>query len=218
MARSAAGARFLLALALCLFVYDSAFLGWRTSSSSRARGRSQQAEGKAEQSLELVKVDNSSTMAASSLFGAITGFLFGGPWLAFAGFVAAASLVRKEDNDAADALKSVSAAGLKSVNFVAGVADKYEVGKKLGDAVDSAKESSPQLAKVVDQVSDAYKSMDQDINVKDTLGSIVTSADSLAAQAADKAGEVNEKYNVTGKITETVDDLISKAKDASKKA
>lgn len=195
---------------------SQAFAG--PSSSAPLRGGRVLRMAEESKSEALVKIDEVSITGGASVLGALAGFLVGGPWLALAGFVAAAAVVRKEDNDAATALKGVTNASLESVNFVAGVADKYEVGKKIGDAVDNAKSSSPDLAKAVDTVGDAYKSVDKDINIKDTMGSIVTSSSSLASQAVEKAGEINEKYKLTDQLSEKVGEVVDQAKTSTKKA
>lgn len=188
------------------------------------RGGRARLRAEPEQPGALVKIDEETTATAASLVGGVAGVLVGGPVLGVLGFVGAAFLARQgEDNDAATALKGIGSSVLEVVNFIGGVDKKYEVTGRVGSALDEqvtkVKGQSPQAAELIDGVSNAVASVDKDVGIGSTLGNIVTGGSSLASQAVDKAVEtadtVNEKYNITEKIADTVNDVVSKAKGAS---
>merc|ERR1712085_91528 len=112
------------------------------------------------------------------------------------------------------ALKGVSSTALETLNFGAYLNDKYAVTSTISDSFTSALESSPDAKKSIDNacssVNGAYTSVDQDVGIKDTLGTILASGSELASQAVDKVVELNEQYKVTDQIGEKISEVIEK--------
>jgi len=166
------------------------------------------------------KVENAITTA--SLLGGTVGLLTGGVWVGAALFAASSYLSRQEESDLSTALKGVSTTALETLNFGAYLNDKYAVTNTISDSFASALESSPEAKKSVDDawsgVSEAYNSVDQDVGIKDTLGTILASGSELASQAIDKAVELNDQYKVTDQIGEKISEVIDKAQSSTKKA
>merc|ERR1712086_830201 len=100
--------------------------------------------------------------------------------------------------------------------------DKYAVTSTISDSFASALESNPQAKKSADDVwngvNEAYTSVDKDVGIKDTLGTILASGSELASQAIDKAVELNDQYKVTDQIGEKISEVIDKAQSSTKKA
>mmetsp|Transcript_81539 Transcript_81539/g.174741 ORF Transcript_81539/g.174741 Transcript_81539/m.174741 type:complete len:254 (+) Transcript_81539:71-832(+) len=169
-------------------------------------------------SVALVKVTEESTMTAAGVLGGLVGLVFGGVWVGGALFVATSWLAKKEDDDLSKAVKGVAASGLEVLNFGAYINDKYSLTGGLGSAItgaiDSAKENpstkeaASSASGVLDSVKDAVSSFDQDVGIKDTVGTILTSGTDLASQAVDKVTDLNDKYKVTDQIKEKIDAAI----------
>merc|ERR1711862_570394 len=133
---------------------------------------------------------------------------------------------RKPDSDLATGLKGVAASGLEALNFGAYVNDKYEVTGKIGSsfasvidnakAADNTKEVATTVSGVLDGVGDAIDSVDKDIGIKDTIGTVLVSGSELAAQAIDKAVELNAQYKVTDQIVEKITEATKGATSSTK--
>mmetsp|Transcript_55223 Transcript_55223/g.142229 ORF Transcript_55223/g.142229 Transcript_55223/m.142229 type:complete len:252 (-) Transcript_55223:153-908(-) len=170
-------------------------------------------------SVALVKVTEENSMTTASVLGGLAGLLVGGVWVGGALFAASSYLARKKDNDVAAALKGVASGSLEALNFSAYVNDKYTVTGKVGDAISKALEKQKaeggdavdSITKFTDAVSEAFVSLDKDVGIKDTLGSLATSASELAAQAVDKAIELNDQYKITDQIKEKIEESTKKA-------
>merc|ERR1719188_295528 len=175
--------------------------------------------------MSLVKVTDENVKTTASLLGGLVGFLVGGIWVGGALFAAASYFTRKDDDDISKALKGVASTGLEALNFGAAMNDKYSVTGKIGgaftDAVDGVKSDSnkktfDQVGEVVDGIKGAIKSVDDDVGIKDTAGSLVTSASDLAYQAIEKVVDLNKEYKVTDQLKEKVDEAVSKASGGAK--
>mmetsp|Transcript_3450 Transcript_3450/g.10788 ORF Transcript_3450/g.10788 Transcript_3450/m.10788 type:complete len:247 (-) Transcript_3450:91-831(-) len=191
----------------------------RTQISAEGATAPAPAPSSAGESVALVKVTEDSKMTTAGMLGGLAGLLLGGVWVGGAVFAATSYLARKEDSDVSKALKGVAYGSLEILNFGAALNKKYMVTDKLGSAIsgalDSAKSSSDSkeavgaVTGVIDGVSDAVKSVDKDIGIKDTLGTLATSATELAFQAVDTAFELNKEYKVTDQIVEKIQEAIS---------
>lgn len=176
-------------------------------------------------SYALVKVTDESSMTTASVLGGVVGLLVGGIWVGGAAFAAASYFARK-DSDLASGLKGVAASGLEALNFGAYVTDKYEVTGKIGSSfnsvLDNAKESASTkeaattVSGILSGVGDAIDSVDKDIGIKDTIGTVLMSGSELAAQAVDKAVELNEQYKVTDQIVEKITEATKGATSSTK--
>lgn len=205
-----------------LSVSARAFAAARPSSSTRGRIAVHAEEAPAPapppgSSVALVKVTEESKFTTASVLGGLAGLWFGGVWVGAGLFVASAWLTRNDkDSDVSKAISGVSGAGLEVVNFVANIEAKYEVTGKIGsaitDAIDTAK-ADPDKKVVAESASsilqgaqDAIKSVDEDVGIKDTLGSIASSASELGYTAIKTIGDLNDKYKVTDKIKDKLDE------------
>jgi len=169
-------------------------------------------------SVALVKVTEESAMTAAGVLGGLVGLVFGGVWIGGALFVATSYLAKQEDNDLSKAFKGVAAGGLEALNFGAYINDKYSLTDGLGSAItgaidsgkenSSTKEAASTVSSALDSVKDAVSSFDEDVGIKDTVGTILTSGTDLAAQAVDKVADLNDKYKVTDQIKEKIDAAI----------
>jgi len=173
---------------------------------------------------KLLKIDEETKATTVSILGGLVGLLVGGVWLGGAAFAVTAYLARREDDDLAKALKGVAGGTLEALNFGADMNEKYEVsgkvGSALGDAVESAKKNpdSKEAIKAVTGVADgvvgAVKSLDEDVGIKDRIGTFAATASDLAYQAVDKAvdkaTDLNKEYKVTDQITQTIDGATKK--------
>lgn len=169
-------------------------------------------------SVALVKVSEENKMTTASVVGGLAGLWFGGLWLGAGLFAAATFLTRNDkDSDVSKALTGVTGAGLEVVNFAAGIEAKYEITGKIGgafsDALDSAKANpdtkvvAEPVSNLVQGVGDAISSVDEDVGIKDTLGSLASSASELAYTATTTVTDLNDKYKVTDKIKEKIDEV-----------
>lgn len=172
-------------------------------------------------SYALVKVTEENKMTTASVLGGVAGLLVGGIWVGGALFAATAYLTRKEDTDVAKALKGVASGGLEVLNFGAYLNDKYlvtdKIGASLAEAAASAKTTSTNKETLataesfLQNVGDAITALDRDVGIKDTLGSLATSASELASQAVDGAIDINNKYKITDKIKDVIQEAVNKA-------
>lgn len=163
-------------------------------------------------SVALVKVTEESAATTAGVLGGAVGLLTGGVWVGAALF-AASSYLSKRDDDVSKALKGVATAGLEAVNFGAYLTNKYEVTDKVSSAFDEAlkSDSLKSVAPAFNSIGEAYTSVDKDIGIKDTLGTLLTSAADLASQAVDKTVELNNEYKITDQIGEKIQELTEQA-------
>mmetsp|Transcript_104882 Transcript_104882/g.306322 ORF Transcript_104882/g.306322 Transcript_104882/m.306322 type:complete len:246 (+) Transcript_104882:54-791(+) len=170
-------------------------------------------------SYALVKVTEESKMTTAGVLGGLAGLLIGGVWVGGALFAASSYFAKKEDSDVSKALKGVASGSLEVLNFGAAINEKYMVTDKLGSAVSSALEgakSSPDSKGAATTVSgflsglgEAFQSLDNDVGIKDTLGTLASGATDLAFQAVDKAVELNNEYKISDQISEKVQEATS---------
>jgi len=211
-----------LALAAIAAGTRLAFVGGTVGSPKAAlRGAvSVQAEESGSSSVALVKVTEENTRTTAGLIGGVVGLLTGGVWVG-AGLFAVTSYLTRKDDDVSTVLKSTSASALEVLNFGSYLNDKYSVTSGVGDAFNKVLEDNPETKKRVDGVfegvAEAYESVDKDIGIKDSLGTILTSGGELASQAVEKVIEINEKYKITDQVTDKVNELVEKAKSGTAK-
>ncbi|CAJ1328460.1 unnamed protein product [Effrenium voratum] len=173
-------------------------------------------------SVALVKVTKENKIATAGVLGGVAGLLLGGFWIGAAGFAATSYLAKKEEDDVATALQSVSSAALEAVNFADYVNSKYEVTDKVGSALTEAldknadaKDSLKTVKSSLDTVKEAIDSFDKDVGIKETLGSLVLAGSDLASQLTSKVVELNKEYKVTDQLKAKIDEALEKS---SKKA
>mmetsp|Transcript_77336 Transcript_77336/g.216173 ORF Transcript_77336/g.216173 Transcript_77336/m.216173 type:complete len:227 (-) Transcript_77336:478-1158(-) len=204
--------------ALVALSSGSAFVGSPVQLRARQGAVPLRAEG--EKSVALVKVTEENAITTASLLGGTVGLLTGGVWIGAALFAVSSYLSRQEDSDVSKALKGVSSTALEALNFGAYLNDKYAVTSTVSDSFASALESNPETKKTIDDawsgVKDAYTSVDQDVGIKDTLGTILASGSELASQAVDKAVELNNKYKFVDQIGEKISEVIDQVQSSKK--
>lgn len=177
-------------------------------------------------SVALVVVNDENTATTASILGGVAGALLGGVWVGGALFAAASYFSRKE-GDVSTVFKGVASTALETLNFGAGLNDKYkttdQIGSALSGAVDKIKANAGGGAEAVNTVTgavdSAYKAvedLDKDVNIKSTVGGVFSSASELAAEAIDKAVELNEEYKITGQIAEKAKEVASKVQEQLK--
>lgn len=165
-------------------------------------------------SVALVKVTEQNALTTVGVLGGLAGLALGGVWVGGALFMAGSYLARQKDSDLSSALKGVASGGLEALNFVNYISDKYaipdKVGSALSEAVDKAKrdnkESLSPVTNVLEQAAAAVAAFDKDVGIKDTVGSLLTSAGDLAAQAVEQAVRLNDEYKVTDKIKAKIEE------------
>jgi len=193
--------------------------GLRGASSVRVPMRAESAAAPSPSpSVALVKVTEENTITNVGVLGGVVGLLVGGVWVGGALFAAGSYFARK-DTDVAKALKGISAGSLEALNFASYVNDKYTVTDKIGSALTDAaetakvenKETAAPVIGFLESAKKAVESVDKDIGIKDTLGSLLSSASDLASQAVDKAVELNGQYKITDQIKEKIDEAVKKA-------
>jgi len=158
----------------------------------------------------LVKVSEENVVTTAGVLGGLLGLWFGGLWLG-AGLFAASSFAVRQDNDVSKAIKGLAANSLEALNFTASMNEKYAVTDQVGSKLSEAIESEESVKSALKSAKGAIDSVDKDVGIKDTVGSLLTSASNLAATAVDKAIEVNDKYKVTDQLTEKVKEATKKA-------
>lgn len=176
-------------------------------------------------SVALVKVTEDSKLTTASLLGGAAGLWLGGLWVGLGAFAAASYLSRSDkDSDVSKALTSVSGAGLDAVNFAAGLEAKYEVTGKLSgainDTIESAK-SKPEQKEAAEAVSgffstagDVLNSIDEEVQLKSTLGNIANFASEIAFTATTTIADLNDKYKVTDQVKEKINELTKKSSES----
>jgi len=172
-------------------------------------------------SVALVKVTEENTITTAGVLGGVAGLLLGGVWVGGLTFAAVSYAARRKDDDVAAALKGISSGGLEALNYVDYLNAKYKVtegvGSSLSDAIAKA-DSQGSVKSSLDSVGDAISSFDKEVNIKDTLGGILTAGGDLASQAVNKVVELNEQYKITDQIKEKVDEAVASAKSSTAKS
>eukprot|EP00416_Gambierdiscus_australes_P044865 CAMPEP_0171099090 /NCGR_PEP_ID=MMETSP0766_2-20121228/50442_1 /TAXON_ID=439317 /ORGANISM="Gambierdiscus australes, Strain CAWD 149" /LENGTH=238 /DNA_ID=CAMNT_0011558617 /DNA_START=41 /DNA_END=757 /DNA_ORIENTATION=+ len=168
-------------------------------------------------STALVQITEDSAITGVSVLGGLLGLLVGGIWIGAAAFAATSYLAKREDDDISKALKGFGTGALEALNFGAATNEKYMVTDKVGEAISSAvdgakknpdtKEAVTTLTGAVDTVVDAVKNLDKEVGIKDTVGSLASSATDLSSKAVTKAVELNKEYKVTDQITEKIEEV-----------
>jgi hypothetical protein len=175
--------------------------------------------GETSSSVALVKVNEQNSITTAGVIGGLAGLLVGGVWVGGALFAVSSYLARKKEDDVAAGLKGVAAGGLEALNFVDYLNNKYEVTGKLGSAISGALESATSGSDSKDSVNGflssaktAIENFDKDVGIKDTLGGILTAGSELAAQAIDKAVELNKEYKLTDQLADKIKEATASAK------
>jgi len=198
---------------VALTTMSGAFVGpmARTSGSRVAL----QAEAESKQSVALVKITPETQMTTASVLGGFAGLLVGGVWIGAAAFAASSYLARNQDDDVSKALKGIAGGSLEALNFGGYLNGKYTVTDKIGEsfkkAIDDGKkgdsaETVSSISSALDTIGDAITGLDKDIGIKNTLGSLATSASELAFQAVSKAIEVEKEYKIFDQIKAKIDE------------
>jgi len=177
-------------------------------------------------SVALVVVNEESVATTASLLAGLAGALLGGVWVGGALFAAGSYLSRK-DGDLSTAIKGVASSALEALNFGANLNSKYtvtdQIGGALSNAVDGVKSSAGDneafktVSTAVDGVGKAVGDLDKDVNIKGTVGNVVSAASEFAADAVDRVVEVNEEYKVTEQIVDKAKSAASQVQDQLKK-
>ena len=199
---------------VALSTLSGAFVGPVARTSAPRVALQAEAESKTD-SVALVKITPETQMTTASVLGGFAGLLVGGVWVGAGLFAAASYLARKEEDDLSKALKGVAGGSLEALNFGGYLNNKYTVTDKIGSALKGALEDGKKgesaetfssVGSAFDSVGDAIASLDKDIGIKDTLGSLATSASELAFQAVTKAIELNKEYKITDQIQEKINE------------
>lgn len=172
-------------------------------------------------SAALVKVTEQSTITTAGVLGGVVGLLLGGVWVGGALFTISSYLARQKDDDVAKALKGAASGSLEAINYAAYVNEKYTLTDKLGSAISSAVDSAksnPETKEAVTTVSgvlngagEAIKSFDKEVGIQATLGSILTAGGDLAAQALQKAIDLDKQYKITDQVKEKINEVTAKS-------
>jgi hypothetical protein len=175
--------------------------------------------------VELVVINDASTITTASILSGFAGALLGGIWVGGALFVASSYFGRK-DTDVSLALKGVATSVLETLNFGGQIADKYKVTDKIGgtlsDAVSNVKASAGDneavntVVGVFDGAAKAVGDLDKEVGIKDSLGNAVSSASELASEAVEKAVEVNQEYKITDTVVEKAQEVVNQTQEKLK--
>mmetsp|Transcript_23895 Transcript_23895/g.75739 ORF Transcript_23895/g.75739 Transcript_23895/m.75739 type:complete len:251 (-) Transcript_23895:69-821(-) len=164
----------------------------------------------------LVVINEETKATTVSVLGGLVGLLVGGVWIGAAAFAATAYLSRREDDDIAKALKGIAGGALEALNYGASLNEKYEVTGKVGSALTDALENAKKnpdakqtissITSAADGVANAVKNFDQEVGIKDSLGSLATTASESAFKAVDKAVDLEKEYKVTDQLKQKIED------------
>ena len=176
----------------------------------------------------LVPIKDETVEFTAGILGAAAGFAVGGPFLAAVG-AAAANYASKMDNEVTDVVQAVSKSSIQVFNYLARLDSKYEVLKKaqgsLQDSLDKLKSNGsvdPATISKVESALDNTNTKIKEINDEyDLVGGGVTALGvigDLVEKAVNKAGELNEEYQLTDKAKKALSNAVDKAKDAAKEA
>lgn len=180
-------------------------------------------------SVALIVVNDENTATTASILAGLAGALLGGVWIGGTLF-AAASYLSRQEGDIPKAIKGVAQSALEALNFGANLNSKYtvtdQIGGAVGGAVDKVKETTGDnevtktLSNTADTVGKAVSDLDRDVNIKGTVGNVVSAASEFAADAVERVVEVNEEYKVTEQIADKAKDVAeqvqSKVKEQTK--
>jgi len=228
--RALASALLIAALGLTYLAASSAFVSGTTQRPNlraRVTARAEDAEAPApapapSSSVALVKITEESQVTTASLLPGLAGLLLlKSVWIGAGLFAVGSYLARQKDSDIATGLKGIAGSSLEVLNFGAYVNDKYEVTGKVGNAFSEQvnKTKKEGSSGPLDGITTAYNDFDKEVGIKDTIGSFLVSSSDLAAQAIDKAVELNDQYKITEQISEKAAELSkgSQAREAEKK-
>merc|ERR1711956_14007 len=111
-------------------------------------------------------------------------------------------------------------------NFGANLNSEYTVTDQIGGALDKAvdnekkttgdNEVTKTLSNTADTVGKAVSDLDRDVNIKGTVGNVVSAASEFAADAVERVVEVNEEYKVTEQIADKAKDVASQVQSQVK--
>ncbi|CAN0176711.1 unnamed protein product, partial [Scytosiphon promiscuus] len=150
------------------------------------------------------------------------GFFVGGPVLA-AVLAVAANYGSKQQNEAGEAVRGISANAIEAFNFLTNINSKYDVTGKAGQQLDKAVselKTSGEAGDAIEKVEKTVKglttqatklSSDYDLpaKAKQALGV----AGELADTAIVKGIELEKEYKVTEKVTSSIKKSIDSAKN-----
>lgn len=177
---------------------------------SRVMLRAEEAASSSEgESTAIVQMTEENKVTTAGVLGGLIGLALGGVWVGAGLFVATSYLARRDD-DISDALKGVAASGLSVLNYGSYLNGKYTVTDKVGESLENA--VGKENLKVVDGLVDTVKAADKEVKFKDTLGSAVTTASSLAKDAVDKVVDVNKEYKITDQVASKIDEVTKSVK------
>lgn len=176
----------------------------------------------------LVPIKDETVEFTAGLIGGVAGFAVGGPVLAAVG-AAAANYVSKVDGEITDIIKAVSKSSIQIFNYLANLDAKYEILTKakssLQDSLDKLKAQESVDKATVEKVEQALANINkkiQEINDEyDLVGGGLTALGvfgDLIEKAINKAGELNEEYQLTTKAKNALATAVEKAKEAAKEA
>jgi len=187
-------------------------------------------------SVSLVKISETNVKTNASVLGGLAGLWVGGIWGSAIVFLLTSYVARNLDDDKADptakdlskGVQGVSQASLEALNAAGYVNDKYQLTDKatevLGGLVNKLKDN-PSAKGVVDQIEDlaknagkVYTDLDDEIGLKDTAGSILTSLSELAELGLNKVQDLNSEYKVTATIGDKVKEVSEKIQEKAKSA
>ncbi|CAM9203681.1 unnamed protein product [Hapterophycus canaliculatus] len=169
-----------------------------------------------------VAVNPENTEFSAGVLGGVAGFFVGGPVLA-AVLAVAANYGSKQQNEAGEAVRGVSANAIEAFNFLTNINSKYNVTGKAGEQLDKAVselKSSGEAGEAIEKVEKTVKgitsqatklSSDYDLpaKAKQALGV----AGELADTAIVKGIELEKEYKVTEKVTTSIKKTIDSAKN-----
>lgn len=176
----------------------------------------------------LVPIKDETVEFTAGIIGGVAGFAVGGPILGAIG-AAAANYVSKVDGDVTDVVQAVSKSSIQIFNYLAGLDQKYEVldnaKSSLEKSLDKLKSQENVDRDVVEQVEKALANTNKKIkeinDEYDLVGGGVTAlgiVGDLVEQVVQKAGELNEEYQLTSKAKQALSNAVDKAREAAKDA
>jgi len=182
-------------------------------------------------SVSLVKIDDGTVKTTASILGGLAGLWVGGIGGAAIVFLLTTFVARNLDKDDTDenlrglskGVQGVSEVSLEALNAAGYVNDKYELTSKASGAlsglVDKLKEN-PGNKEVIQQIEDIAKGaskavtdLDDEVGLKDTAGSVLTSLSELAEIGADKVQDLDKELEISSKISEKVKEVSDKVTD-----
>lgn len=193
------------------------------------RSMSEEVEAPVEEessNLPMIAETEENIKTTSTVVGALTGFVLGGPIFSV-GFAAAANYLATKDDDAGEVTKGIGQTSLQMWNFLLRLDDKYGIssilGKKAAGAVASAKTSLKEggSGDVVDQIDTALSTatdklgeLNKEYQLGDKAKSALSSAGDLSNQVIDAGLKANAENDYTGKLAESIKEAVNKAKSA----